>query len=166
MCQGFPRWLKDYKHSCDRENYVDSWKCQSSWKFHGELVQLQITVIVLSLLGEGQHSSWWGESFPWLCSTSWPAACVWCSQFICMQWVWCFFEVLHLSCTFSLLCLQRSSNSVSCIYHAHSVYSVYSDPPTQLLLRLPRLLKVIFYTGILMLKCLPLLLLHTTPVSF
>lgn len=87
--------------------------CQSSWEFRCELLQLQITVIVLSLLGEGQHSSCWGESFPWLCSTTWPAACLPCSQFICMQQVWCFFEVLHLSCTFSLLCLQWSSNSVT-----------------------------------------------------
>lgn len=87
--------------------------CQSSCKIHCELVQLQIVVIVLSLLGEGQHSSWWGESLPWLCSTTWPPAFVQCSQLICMQQVWCFFEVLHLSCTFSLLCLQWPSNSVT-----------------------------------------------------
>lgn len=65
---------------------------------------------VLSLLGEVQHSSWWGESFPWLCSTT---ACVQCSQLICVQQVWCCFEVLQLSCTCSLLCLQSPSNSVT-----------------------------------------------------
>lgn len=121
--------------------------CQSSWEFHCELVQLQIIVIefctswVRDNSPLGEERAFHDSSLP-------------------------FELLLACSAVSSFVCSRSDASWKCCIYHAHSVYSVYSHLPTQLLLRLPRLLTLIFYTGVLILKCFPLLLLHTPPVSF
>lgn len=136
MCQGFPRWLKDNKQLWQGKLCGQLEMCQSSWEFHCELVQSQIIVIEF-------YPSWVRDNTPLdeeraLHDSALPLDLL-----------------LVCSAVSSFVCSRSDASLKCCIYHACSVYSVYSHLLTQLLLRLPRLLKVIFYAGVLMLKCFP-----------